>query len=491
MALVPAHLAPMDIHFYTGDLFPAQYHNAAFVALRGGQTGGNLARVPGFKVISLHSEPDGSGARLADFMTGFGTDPQGSSVWGKPVGIASDRFGHLYVTSDYRMDAVFRIEPGPLLGTLEHNLPDTLSNASVLPLSATVRLSRFSDTGKSPTLTADLSPYGGSAREPFTEVEAGLYRLDRSLEIEGDVGARPLVVKAEQSIDGETEVLEFRRQFVILPAFDIEILTGSLTPGWKVEATSGAHVLDQDGDPGEAFQVTAEGFGATWSVAFDTAEPADALGYSGLRFAFRAQDLDIPPVPQFVVILNGLKLDLARGPEPYRLDFARQDWQILEIPLKEFTHVTSNGGANATVVTDKVDRIDAIRFEGNVTGTIHLDSMRVVTEGRPTVLPSLVREAQVGSRPTRFALEQNYPNPFNPETTIRFHLPRSQQIELAIYNLGAQRVATLVQGHREAGSYSVRWDGLDDAGLELASGVYFYRLTAGERVETKKLLLLR
>ncbi len=88
-------------------------------------------------------------------------------------------------------------------------------------------------------------------------------------------------------------------------------------------------------------------------------------------------------------------------------------------------------------------------------------------------------------------LEQNYPNPFNPETTIRFDLPQSQQIELAIYNLAAQRVATLVQGRREAGSYFVRWDGVSDAGVELASGVYFYRLRAGERVETRKLLLLR
>jgi flagellar hook assembly protein FlgD len=57
-------------------------------------------------------------------------------------------------------------------------------------------------------------------------------------------------------------------------------------------------------------------------------------------------------------------------------------------------------------------------------------------------------------------------------TPIRFDLPQSQNIELAIYNLAAQRVATLMQGHREAGSYSVRWDGVTDAGLELASGVY-------------------
>lgn len=59
MALVPAHLAPIGIHFYTGDLFPAQYHNAAFVAIRGGQTRGNVARVPGFKVVALYAEAVG------------------------------------------------------------------------------------------------------------------------------------------------------------------------------------------------------------------------------------------------------------------------------------------------------------------------------------------------------------------------------------------------------------------------------------------------
>ena len=101
----------------------------------------------------------------------------------------------------------------------------------------------------------------------------------------------------------------------------------------------------------------------------------------------------------------------------------------------------------------------------------------------------LCRAIQASSE--SFTLAQNYPNPFNPETTIRFDLPQSQEIELAIYNLAAQKVATLVQGYREAGSYSVRWDGVTDAGLELASGVYFYRLTARERVETRKLLLLR
>ena len=97
----------------------------------------------------------------------------------------------------------------------------------------------------------------------------------------------------------------------------------------------------------------------------------------------------------------------------------------------------------------------------------------------------------IATLPGGFTLSQNYPNPFNPETTIHFDLPHSEEIELEVYNLAAQRVATLVRGYRDAGSYSVRWDGANDAGVGLATGVYFYRLTAGTRVQTKKLLLLR
>ncbi|MCH8992583.1 MAG: T9SS type A sorting domain-containing protein [Acidobacteria bacterium] len=102
-----------------------------------------------------------------------------------------------------------------------------------------------------------------------------------------------------------------------------------------------------------------------------------------------------------------------------------------------------------------------------------------------------VLESHDATTPKTFTLSQNYPNPFNPETTIRFDLPQSQEIELAIYNLAAQKVATLVQGHREAGSYSVRWDGVTDAGLELASGVYFYRVVSGEFAATRKMTLLK
>ena len=90
-----------------------------------------------------------------------------------------------------------------------------------------------------------------------------------------------------------------------------------------------------------------------------------------------------------------------------------------------------------------------------------------------------------------FALAQNYPNPFNPETTVEFGLRDAQRVSLAVYDITGRQVATLVDGRREAGRYAVRWTGRDDAGRQVASGVYLYRLTAGEQTVTRKMILLR
>jgi hypothetical protein len=74
---------------------------------------------------------------------------------------------------------------------------------------------------------------------------------------------------------------------------------------------------------------------------------------------------------------------------------------------------------------------------------------------------------------------------------IGFALPENREIELVVYNLDGQKMATLVKGLRPAGTYSVRWDGTNDGGRQLASGGYLYRVKAGQQVETRKLLLLR
>ncbi|MCD4829374.1 MAG: T9SS type A sorting domain-containing protein [Candidatus Cloacimonetes bacterium] len=88
-------------------------------------------------------------------------------------------------------------------------------------------------------------------------------------------------------------------------------------------------------------------------------------------------------------------------------------------------------------------------------------------------------------------LHQNRPNPFNPVTTIGFSLPVSGQVELAVYNVRGGRVKTLVNGDMKPGDHTVTWQGTDDNGSPVASGVYFYRLQAGGSAETRKMLLLK
>ena len=93
--------------------------------------------------------------------------------------------------------------------------------------------------------------------------------------------------------------------------------------------------------------------------------------------------------------------------------------------------------------------------------------------------------------PREFALAQNYPNPFNPQTTIRFSLPQNAPVVLAIYSTTGRRIRTIVQQGLPAGIHKFIWDGLNESGEQVASGVYVYQLTAGQFQASRKLILLR
>ena len=93
--------------------------------------------------------------------------------------------------------------------------------------------------------------------------------------------------------------------------------------------------------------------------------------------------------------------------------------------------------------------------------------------------------------PSRYALHQNYPNPFNPETNIRYSLAQAGPARLAIYNVLGQEVVTLVDRHQSAGAHEIFWNGTAGGGRVVSSGLYFYRLQAGEFSETRKMVLLR
>jgi hypothetical protein len=100
-------------------------------------------------------------------------------------------------------------------------------------------------------------------------------------------------------------------------------------------------------------------------------------------------------------------------------------------------------------------------------------------------------QGDIDQLPEKYGLDQNIPNPFNPRTTINFQLPTSADVRLDIYNILGQSVKSLVQRELPAGEHQVRWNGTDENGVRVASGIYFYRLQADEFVQTRKMLLLK
>ena len=85
----------------------------------------------------------------------------------------------------------------------------------------------------------------------------------------------------------------------------------------------------------------------------------------------------------------------------------------------------------------------------------------------------------------------NYPNPFNPETTISFDLPQRNKVELVVYNLKGQKVKSLINEKMDMGVHKIIWNGTNNQGKEVASGVYYYRLSSGNYTKTNKMVLMK
>lgn len=120
-----------------------------------------------------------------------------------------------------------------------------------------------------------------------------------------------------------------------------------------------------------------------------------------------------------------------------------------------------------------------------------LEVVRAEASSTDGVLMSLQFSGVTISVPDNYTLSQNYPNPFNPETTIEFSLPTASEVELKVYNILGHEVKTLAQGFYSAGPHRVVWDGSNDAGSKVASGIYLYRLSSSEFTDSKKMLLLK
>ena len=98
---------------------------------------------------------------------------------------------------------------------------------------------------------------------------------------------------------------------------------------------------------------------------------------------------------------------------------------------------------------------------------------------------------ETDSTPFSYGLQQNYPNPFNPSTTIHYILGKPGYTTLKVYNLVGKEIRTLVNAHQTAGEYSVAWDGKDNFGRRVASGVYVVTLESGSFKQARRMTLLK
>jgi len=188
------------------------------------------------------------------------------------------------------------------------------------------------------------------------------------------------------------------------------------------------------------------------------------------------------------------------------------DFKLAFNPEKvEFLSVDGLGEELTLIRTEKPGELlvaKAFREEDVFDGIIRVnfastgkagDSMMSLVAGNladESYMANMIDEANLGTfrleaLPTVFALDQNFPNPFNPITTIRYSIPTDAHVELVIINLNGQVVRTLVNNDQRADFYNVVWNGRNQNGNEVATGMYFYRIQAGKLSDIKKLMLIK
>jgi M6 family metalloprotease-like protein len=185
------------------------------------------------------------------------------------------------------------------------------------------------------------------------------------------------------------------------------------------------------------------------------------------------------------------------------------------LPSATYTLAPVNGGQGAFTLTNSAGTYTygpcGVTYDGAYRTIFLSFGVEFVADDSPGFLPKdslIARAIQFFARgsatdvdddpggmllPEKFALEQNYPNPFNPTTTIIYNIPPGDPVltNLAIFNVLGQKVATLVDEIQGPGTRNVTWEGKNDQGVRVASGVYFYRLVRGEQAVAKKMVLLK
>ena len=177
----------------------------------------------------------------------------------------------------------------------------------------------------------------------------------------------------------------------------------------------------------------------------------------------------------------GLVLGVVFGLNSAQVSANKLDWQVLD-----------GGGAMwLSTASYKLSSSLGQSITGEQSGTTKKMYTGFWNPRIVVLSPVEWEEADFSQLPKEFNLRQNYPNPFNPTTVIEYALPKASEVKIQIYNILGQRVRTVVNEKQEPGYKLIYWDGKDDNGTEVSSGIYFFRILAGNFVKCKKMTLLK
>ena len=201
-----------------------------------------------------------------------------------------------------------------------------------------------------------------------------------------------------------------------------------------------------------------------------------SVAAGGVTISGAANDVWIFQIAQNLTVANGAIITLAGGAVASNIF-----WQVAgQVTL----------GTTAAMKGIILSQTAVAMNTGATLNGRALAQTAVTLIANTVVKPAAVTSVKNNLVPQEFALMQNYPNPFNPTTKIQYTLEQAALVSLKVYNILGVEVATLVNGHQEAGSYTVQF-GISKGIQSLSSGVYFYRLETGFFVSTRKLVLIK
>lgn len=259
---------------------------------------------------------------------------------------------------------------------------------------------------------------------------------------------------------------------------------------------------DEGADPGDEITLYINGVLATpigpddpiWTMTFGFVEVDMSVSYElGVLLTAPADD---GGSPNAYVDYTFTLANTGEGTDFFHLDVWSEGSWTAELISPATTGYVSSGGSTTVTVRHHIPG-SALPFETemlhlsatsamSLESTVIADTAQVTTTAEPSAAGD--HDPFI---PGVFELRQNYPNPFNPTTRIEFSLERAMDVELSIYNVIGQKIATLIDGFYSVGTYEVEWDATDETGRKVASGIYFYRLTTDEYSRTRKMMLMK